>query len=103
MAFFIKSVLCDILQLSSEGQVLPIFRVTDNQSLFDSVRSTKTLTDKRLKIDVCILREMLYKKEIKNIRWVESKHQLADCLTKSGSSRSVLLTVLNNASACLNY
>ena len=37
VAFFIKSVLCDILQLSSESQVLPIFRVTDNQSSFDSV------------------------------------------------------------------
>ena len=37
-----------------------------------------------------------------DIKWVESKHQLADCLTKPGSSRSVLLTVLNNSSTCLN-
>ena len=93
MVFLIRSVLCDILQLSSENQVLPVFCVTDNRSLFGSVHSTKTLTDKRLKIDSCILREMLYKKEIKDIRWVESR----------GSSRSVVLTVLNNASAYLNY
>ena len=95
--------LCDILQLPSESQVLPVFCVTDNWSLFDSVYSKKTLADKRLKMDIGILREMLYKKEIKDIRWVESKNQLADCLTKPESSRSVLLKVLNNASDCLNY
>ena len=50
MASLIRSVLCDILQLPSESEVLPIFCVTDNKSLFDSVHSTKTLTDKRLKI-----------------------------------------------------
>ena len=83
MAFLIRSVLCDILQLSSEGQVLPIFCVTDNRSLFDSVHSTKTLTDKRLKMAICILREMLYKKTIKDIRWVESKYQLADWSDKA--------------------
>ena len=131
MGFLIRFVLCDILQLSSESQVLPVFCVTDNRS----VHSTKTLTDKRLKMDICIWREMLHKKEIKGIRWVESKNQLADCLTmdiciwremlhkkeikgirwvesknqladcltKPGSSRSFLLAVLNNASACLNY
>ena len=103
MVFLIRSVLCDTLQLSSESQVLPIFCVTDSRSLFDSVHSMKPLTDKRLKMDICTLREMLYKKEIKDIRWDESKNQLADCLTKPGSSKCVFLTVLNNASACLNY
>ena len=36
----------------------------------------KTLTDKRMKMDICILREMLYKKEVKDIGWVKSKQSL---------------------------
>ena len=63
MAFLFRSIPCHILQLSSESQVLSIFCVTDNWSLFDSVQSTKTLTGKRLKMDICILRGIMYKKE----------------------------------------
>ena len=40
-----------------------------------------TVTDKRLRVDIARLREMVDKSEI-TISWVDEKEQLADCLTK---------------------
>ena len=54
--------------------------------MIDSVHSTKTLKEKRLKVDVSIIREMLEKNEISSINWCASEKQLADCLTKATSS-----------------
>ena len=39
---------------------------TDNHSLYEAAYSTKTLSDKRLKIDNCIIREVLSTGDIKN-------------------------------------
>ena len=62
--------------------------------MFNAVHSMTALLDKRLKVDVAILREMIGKGEIKKVPWVPTKDQLADCLTKRGSSPSKLLQVL---------
>ena len=59
------------------------------------MHSTKTLKEKRLKIDVCIIREKLENKEISSVNWCTSKTQLAACLTKATASPSKLISVLN--------
>ena len=58
---------------------------------------TKTLKEKRLKVDVCIIREILEKEKKKDIsvNWCTSETQLADCLTKATASPSKLSSVLN--------
>ena len=69
---------------------------TGNKLLLNSVHSTKPLKEKRLKVDVCIIREMLEKKkEIISVNWCTSKTQSADCLTKATASPSKLVSVLN--------
>ena len=87
--FLIKTILKDILDLGDD--VLPIICVTANKSLAQSAYSTKTLCDKKLKIDMCIIRDMLSKKEISEIKWVEHAIQISDCLTKSGASSTQVL------------
>ena len=67
---------------------------TDGQSVFNAVHSMTALLDKRLRVDVAILREMIGKGKIKKVIWVPTNDQLADCLTKRGSSPSKLLQVL---------
>ena len=69
--------------------------LTDNKSLLDSVHSTKTLKEKRLLVDICIIRDMLQKKEISSVNWCTSKAQLRDCLTKPTASPSRLISVLH--------
>ena len=46
-------------------------------------------------MDICVLREMIEKKEISDINWADSASQLADCLTKLGASSAKLLDVLS--------
>ena len=79
--FFIRTVLCEIYELNAKEGVLPVRLLTDNHSLYEAAYSTKTLSDKRLKVDICIIREMLLTCDIKEIEWVPKELQLADCLT----------------------
>ena len=67
---------------------------TDSQSVFNAVHSVTALLDKRLRVDVAILTEMIGKGKIKKGTWVPTKDQLADCLTKRGNSPLKLLQVL---------
>ena len=94
--FLIRNTLCELYVISMNADVLPVICITGSKSLYDSVHSTKTLTEKRLKIDTVSIQEMLSKKEIKEVTWKESNEQLTDFLTKSGTSNSKLLSVLNN-------
>ena len=68
---------------------------TDNRSLFDAIQSTTPVEDKRLRVDMAILREMLIKGEIEHITWKPRMEQLADCLTKAGASPDRLFQVLD--------
>ena len=52
--------------------------------------STKTLTEKQLKTELCTIRESLKKQKIHSMKWICSEDQLADCLTKEGASREKL-------------
>ena len=57
--------------------------ITDCRSLYENVNSTKLCNEKRLRIDIAMLKQMQERNEI-YLRWTESEHQLADVLTKKG-------------------
>ena len=67
---------------------------TDNESLYKTVYLTTSDTDKRLQIDISILREILSNGEISKVNWVNTKFQLADCLTKIGAPSDNLIATL---------
>ena len=52
-------------------------------------------------MDVCIIQEMLDKKEIESINWCSAEKQLADCLTKASVSCTKLISMLNGESGML--
>ena len=91
-SFLIKSLPVELLQCSSDK--IKIESITDNKSLFETLYSTKTTEDKRLRVDIAALRERLGNGEIDKIHWVETSYQNADCLTKSGASTVALLDTL---------
>ena len=68
--------------------------ITDCHSLFDSVNSSKAVSDKRLRIEMAMLREMQDRGEMK-LSWTETHNQLADALTKRGANPLKLLNVLS--------
>ena len=88
--------LCEIMHGSSKESLLPVDCIIDNCSLFVAIHSTKGIAiEKRLRIDIGVIREMLKKSEISSVKRVEKKYQLADCLTKKGASTSNFLQVFS--------
>ena len=66
-SFIIKSLLCELLNKDMKSDLFPVYCSTDNKSLVCTINSTKTLTEKGLKVDVCIVREMIEKQEVKGV------------------------------------
>ncbi|XP_066911985.1 uncharacterized protein [Clytia hemisphaerica] len=88
--YWLQSILNEVL--GTEGCRIECY--IDSQSLYNAANSTTSLSDKRLRVDVAIIREMLQNNEISKLVWVPSKSQLADCLTKKGANTSSIVNVL---------
>ena len=87
--------LSDLYAELTTGHALPIVCVTDNHSLADAIKSTKSVTEKRLRIEISGIKELLHGKRIQQILWAPTGKQLADCLTKRGASALQLLKALS--------
>lgn len=65
------------------GILLRIY--TDSQSLFDCLTTLNTTTEKRLQIDLAILRESYEKREIADVFRIPGTHSPVDAVTKRGA------------------
>ena len=73
---------------------IPMICLVDNKSLVESLKSTKLVEDRSLRINMAVLRDMMTRGDIQNVEWVETAKQLADCLTKKGASPVLLMKQL---------
>jgi hypothetical protein len=73
---------------------IPITVFTDHKGVYEAVRSTKLVKNKRLRIDIAEIKECINKGDITEVRRCSTTEQLADCLTKKGSDGRKLLSVL---------
>ena len=89
-----KSFLCELSNKEISNEILPIKCYVDMKSLVDSIFSAKTVTEKQLKIDICIIRDMLNENEVYSIGWCKSESQLADCFTKGTACNTKLLNYI---------
>ena len=94
---YYKTFLCEILHIYDLTRIKVICK-TDNSGMHDSSHSSTQILDKRLRIEMAILREMLSNKEITDITWVPNIHQIADALTKRGVPSSKILQHLTGQS-----
>ena len=95
MAFYLGNMLSQILY--NKEKKMPVELYVDNHSLYDNVYSVKNVSEKRLRIDLAILKEMIQNGEVK-IFWIDSKAQLADVLTKKGVNPLKIARVFENRS-----
>jgi hypothetical protein len=91
-AMYNRRMICDLMDVQERN--LPITGYVDNKSVVEAIHSTKSVDDKRLRIDIGAIRQSLESGEIKSIKWCPGSDQLADCLTKRGASGAQLLTAL---------
>ena len=71
-----------------------IYLMVDNKSLYDAVRTSNTLSETRLMIDMSALRQMTERKEVE-VKWIATKDQLANVFTKDGADKQKLISVIN--------
>ena len=80
-AIYLGTMLSEIY-FKAEKNNIPIVCFTDNKSLYDSIHSTKLISEKRLRIDIASIQEMLSDGSVQAINWISTDLQYADCLTK---------------------
>ena len=79
----------------------PSILVTDCKSLYDAIHkegAAPASTDKRLAIELAIIKAKAVSGET-DLRWIDARYQIADCLTKHASRKSeaVLQKILDEA------
>ncbi len=89
-AIYLRELLCFCI-----GVKIPIMAVVDNRSLLQSIQSTHMVEEKRLRIDISIVKECVERDNV-SIHWVPGKRQLANCLTKMAASTYELLEVISS-------
>ena len=100
MTVFLATVLRDIFRVSTNiGTIV----FCDSKNLVNAVHSSTNLEDKRLVIDVSILRDMLQRNELSEFKWISTEHQVANTLTKQGASDQLLVNVLNNTALRFDF
>ena len=80
------------------GKKLKIHAFIDNKNLHSLIHSTTAITEKRLRIEVAAIKEMIHRDEIECINWIKNEDQIADSLTKRGSSCQRLIDILKSGS-----
>nr|XP_020481208.1 uncharacterized protein LOC109975033 [Monopterus albus] len=74
----------------------PIICITDNHSLMDALQSTKSVSEKRLRLEISSIKELVQAQKIERVLWHNTNKQLADCLTKKEEPAYQLLNALND-------
>jgi hypothetical protein len=89
--FLVASMVKEVFGLDT---LPPISCITDNSSLVQHLHTSKISSDRRLRVDMSRLREMVQEGEI-TVSWCPGKLQLSDCLTKNTASSTSLLEVIS--------
>ena len=87
-AIYMSELISEILYNNTRS--IPVQAFTDNLSLYQSAHSTTAITDRRLRIEIAIVRQTIAEKQV-SLSWIDNKKQLADCLTKKGCDSKKLL------------
>ena len=101
-AIFIATLFMEITTGNATTDGLPIVCMTDCKSLHDALQSTKHVTEKRLRLEISGIKDLIEKRIVKEVKWSDTRRQLADCLTKKGASPTVLLKTLQEGKISLN-
>ena len=94
-AYYVASLYNEILYNGNEN-LFPNEAYIDNKSLFNSLQSTKMVSERRLRLDISAIKEMLSSNEIVKIDWLPTEKQLSNSLTKQGANTCDLISCMRN-------
>ena len=78
------------------GRNIPVRIYTDSKCLYDNVVTLGSTTEKRMLIDLSILRESYECREIDDIYWIPSCQNPADAFTKKGNCTALFSLMQEN-------
>ena len=82
-AIYLKQIVMELTAVSED--CIPIEAFVDNQSVEDTLYSIKSVDDKRLRIDIGSVMQMLTTEEVAKIQWIPGDEMIANRLTKWGA------------------
>ena len=88
---FLKHLLTEMLPDRSNTSI-DVY--VDNRDVVDALYSTKSVDDKRLRIDISSIKEFISNGEVNSVKWCAGSLQLADCMTKKGVRVDNLMEIL---------
>ena len=103
VAIFVSTLFTELTTGTPAPDGLPLICVTDCKSLHDALKSTKQVGEKRPRLEISGIKELMEKNIVKEVKWQTSHTQLADCLTKRGASSAKLLQVLQEGKISLDF
>ena len=92
--FYYREMLENIFGL--EPRTIKIEAYVDNKSVIEAIFSTRLVDDKRLRVDIAAIKELIQLHDVNRIQWVPGHLQLANPMTKQGASGFNLLKVLQS-------
>jgi hypothetical protein len=99
-AYYCRALTVWMDQKLSKGIIL----VLDNSSLYSDVSTTRSPKEKRLKVDLALLREAFELGAMSAVIWADTTAQLADAMTKSDEKSDVrLLLALSDGVLRFSY
>ena len=93
-AMYLGFLLSEVIFNGSRKNVIPIDCYIDNKSLHDNIYSTKMVSEKRLRVDIASIKQMMERGEISQVIWINTGCQISDCLTKHGASSIKLMQII---------
>ena len=92
VARLVKEIYNGKIDLKKPDQI-PVQAYTDSKSLWESIHNTRQCEEKLLRNAIASIKELVELKMVKDVTWVPTDKQLADCMTKKGKKADWLLNV----------
>ena len=83
-----------IAEITNNRVMLQIKAIVDNKSCRDAVYSTTSVTERRLRAEIAVIKEYEEEKIITEVKWIRGQYMLADIMTKKGVNSLPLMSVM---------
>ena len=94
-ARLIKEIYTGKVNLKNPEQI-PVEAFTDSKSLWENIHNTRQCDEKLLRNSIAGIKELVELQMLKNVHWVPTGEQLADCMTKLAKNANWLLKVASS-------
>jgi hypothetical protein len=74
----------------------PVVICTNSLSLYECLIKLETTKEKKLMIDIIILRQTYERQKVFDVRWIDDNNNPADAITKAGPNRALEQFVTTN-------